>query len=236
MADLQEADNSAPETPEMSDTIRATLREINSRSAEPPSAVPPITARSEPAAVEAAEAGDVSAAPLDKPAESRARGADGKFVKTDDKPVEAKPDAAASKEPVKQAFVPKWKKEALEKWAALDPTVQGEVERREQDFHKGIEQYKTQAQDAQAWQQTLSPYAATLQSLRMPPQQAVGMLLAAEHALRNGTQQQKLAMIQTLVNDYGIQLPTGDEAAQPAPPANVLNNLSSASQSVLKGL
>ena len=48
-------------------------------------------------------------------------------------------------------YIPKWKKEALEKWGTLDPLVQSEVERREQDFHKGIEGYKQKAQVFDQW-------------------------------------------------------------------------------------
>ena len=41
-----------------------------------------------------------------------------------------------------------WKQEALDKFATLDPEIQAEVLQREDDFFKGIEQYKQAAQYA----------------------------------------------------------------------------------------
>ena len=58
--------------------------------------------------------------------------------------------SAATEQPASPvARLPKgWKQEALDKFATLDPEIQAEVLQREDDFFKGIEQYKQAAQYA----------------------------------------------------------------------------------------
>lgn len=213
MADLQEPDNSGPENQEMSETIRATFREIQSRGKDEVSvASAPLPEAGEPAATETAGAGDGEPAGLsDRPRDEK-----GRFAPKAETPAEAAPAPDAPKAPVKQAYVPKWKKEALEAYGKLPPelrtVIEPELQRRDEDFHKGIEGYKTKAQVAEEWEKAISPYAATFQSMRVQPQQAVSALLATEHALRYGTPAQKAALLQTIIRDYGIQLPSGEQA------------------------
>lgn len=132
----------------------------------------------------------------------RTRAPDGKFAPTQEKPAaEAMPAA-----PAKRRAPQTWRKEAQEKWDALDPQVQEEVEKREQDAMNGINHYKTRGEAAEIWDRALAPYQATIQSMGIAPQRAAQALFAADHALRYGSPQQKLAMLQKLVKDYGIQM------------------------------
>ena len=96
------------------------------------------------------------------PTDTRVRDESGRFAKQE--PVQAEPVAEQPPEPV----VPPpntWKKEAASEWAKLPPLVQQEVARREADFHKGIEQYKSAAQFAQAVGQAIQPHLQTMQQL-----------------------------------------------------------------------
>jgi len=99
-----------------------------------------------------------------------------------------------------------WKKEVAEKWETLPPDVQEEVARREADFHKGIEQYKTKAQFAETIERTLQPYMATIQSLGVAPDIAIRELLTADHKLRYGQPHEKAAYFQQLARSYGVDL------------------------------
>ena len=184
-----ESNTDAPQS--MADTIAETWRGIQERSNDPP----PV---------------DAEKVEVEKPA--KARDESGKFAKADPEPekVEAQPEAEAPK----KSFVPKWKKEALEKWATVDPAIQAEVERREQDFHKGIEQYKTDAQVAKEWDSTLAPYMPTIKSFGVSPQQAAAHLFNIENTLRSGLPQQKAAVIGQLCRDYQIPLQALIPAAQ----------------------
>jgi hypothetical protein len=97
------------------------------------------------------------------------------------------------------------KKELADKhWANLDPELQDALLQRDDDFAKGIEGYKTKAERADAFERVVSPYMATINSLGMQPDQAIGELLKTDYTLRHGSEQQKLAMVTGIFNAYGI--------------------------------
>jgi hypothetical protein len=99
-----------------------------------------------------------------------------------------------------------WKKEAQETFGALPPHVQDEVLRRESDFHKGIEGYKTEAQRAKVFDQAIAPYMQTIQKLGVAPQQAVAALMKADHTLRYAPPAVKQAEFMKLAKVYSIDL------------------------------
>jgi hypothetical protein len=105
-----------------------------------------------------------------------------------------------------QSFRPPWKKAALAEWEKLPEITRKEIERRENDFHKGIEQYKTGAQQAQEWERTVQPYLATIQSFGVTPQTAVNELLKADHLLRYSAPEQKVGHLLRIANDFGIDI------------------------------
>ena len=82
-----------------------------------------------------------------------------------------------------------WKKESHDAWSKADPVIRAEVERREADFHRGIEQYRAAATYGQTMERAMQPFAATIQSLGITPDKAVGELMAADHRLRSGDMQ-----------------------------------------------
>jgi hypothetical protein len=107
-----------------------------------------------------------------------------------------------------QNFQPKWKKAALAEWEKLPPAVRAEVERRENDFHKGIEQYKDRATVAQEWERTCQPFMATISSFGVTPQVAAQELFKADHLLRYSPTPQKVQMLMKIAGDYGVDLQT----------------------------
>lgn len=127
------------------------------------------------------------------------------------------------------SFRPPWKKAALAEWEKLPELTRKEIERRENDFHKGIEQYKAGAQASQEWEKTIQPYMATIQSFGISPQVAVNELLKADHLLRYSPPQQKVGMLLKIAGDYGVDLNTlangiqqlaGDQAWQQQNPVD----------------
>lgn len=141
-------------------------------------------------------------APLDDVQKAeKIRDEKGKFAK----PVEATAEAVQEIAPVEIAPAPNtWKKDAQAEWAKLPANVQAEVARREADFHKGIEQYKTQASYGDQMQRAISPYMATINQFNVSPDVAIGELLKSDHTLRYGNEQQKVGMVLNLFRDYGI--------------------------------
>lgn len=145
----------------------------------------------------------------EKPA--RARDEAGRFTaaelaqqaaaKEAEKPVEQVP----TEQPAKKA-PSSWKKEAAAEFDKLPPHVQDEVLRRETDFHKGIEGFKSHADLGRTIERTLQPYMQTIQQLGVTPDVAISSLLKADAGLRYGTPEQKAAHLAGLAQTYGIDI------------------------------
>ena len=115
------------------------------------------------------------------------------------------PAAEAAKPEPKQP-PPSWKANVREQFANLPAEVQDEVLRRQADFHKGIDQYRQDADYGRGLKAVLSPYAQDFASLGVNEAQAVGNLLQTERILRMGSPEQKLAVISSIVQSYGVPL------------------------------
>lgn len=81
-----------------------------------------------------------------------------------------------------------------------------EAEKRESDFHKGVESFKTHAQKAKAFEQAIAPYQQTLNQLGVDAPTAISKLLQADHTLRYSDPVQKAQYFQNLAREYGIDL------------------------------
>lgn len=107
--------------------------------------------------------------------------------------------------------VPKtWRAEAAAKWASIDPAVQAEILKREEDIFKGLEGYKADAGMGRQFQQAIAPYQQIFQQSGINPMQQVSELMRAHVALATGSPEQKQMFFQRLAQDYGVQL--GGEA------------------------
>lgn len=115
---------------------------------------------------------------------------------------------AESETPQEPAYRPKWKKAALAELDKLPPEVQSafiaEDKRREENFHKGIEQYRTGHAASKEWDEVITPYRATIDQFQVKPQEAVKQLLATDHVLRYGQPQQKIGTLLQVMQGYGI--------------------------------
>lgn len=166
-------------------------------------------ASAEAAAEPAVEAAPAPEAPAAEP-EGRARDEAGRFA--------AKAPAKAPAEPAPEHVAPvaeaaptrqapsSWKKEAAAEFAKLPAHVQDEVLRREGDFHKGIEGFKSHADAGRAYQKAMEPYQETLKSLGVDGVTAVTELMKADHILRHAPESVKAQKILQLAAVYGIDL------------------------------
>jgi hypothetical protein len=132
------------------------------------------------------------------------RAPDGKFTKTDvanDEP-EAPVEEAAPVIPKKKPSG--WKPDVLAKWDTIEPDVQDEFLRREEDFHKGTEQYKQHAEIGKRMENAYRPYEANFRGLGVEADVAVAELFKTDHQLRHGNAAQKAAMVANLIQAYGV--------------------------------
>lgn len=81
-----------------------------------------------------------------------------------------------------------------------------EAERREGDYHKGLEQYKHHAHEAQVFQKAVEPYMKTIQSLGVDAPTAISRLLQVDHTLRYADSATKSRMFSQIAQEYGIDL------------------------------
>ena len=146
--------------------------------------------------------------------EGKVRHPDGTFAKTDKNVTPPDPLKKGGKEGkdaeadgrAAQRPPASWSAAAKAKFAALEPDIQKEVLKREDDFHKGIEQYKAKATLADTLYREIQPYEAVLRSEGVTPEVAVRSLMNAAYTLRAGTPQQKAQLIQDVAQTYGIDL------------------------------
>jgi len=99
-----------------------------------------------------------------------------------------------------------WTKGALEKWATLDPVIQAEVAKREEDFMRGISQYKQGAELGQRYNAVVEPFAPMLQAENIDPVQLFQSFAANHYLLSRGTPQQKIELAANLIQGYGVDL------------------------------
>lgn len=106
--------------------------------------------------------------------------------------------------PIIKAAPKSWPKEAHEYWGKLDPKVQELVEKREADFHTGIEQYKTDAGFAKQIKDVVAPYQALINSAGVTPDVAIKGLLNAHYQLSSADEGQRTAFMANLLKGYRI--------------------------------
>lgn len=159
------------------------------------------------------------AAPANETAEQaadRARDEAGRFAKKDSAgQVPAKAgqvpgnplDPAASLAPAEPRKPPTtWKKEFWEPYQKLDQPLADYIQQREQEYLKGVTNYKTQAEQARDLQEAIAPFSQDLQTHGIRPSDWIRNLGSAHQMLVKGSPEQKLQIFQKLASDYGVPL------------------------------
>lgn len=130
------------------------------------------------------------------------------------------PPAPPPPAPSPRAYPKSWKPDHAPLWDTLPEThgaLKDMVLQREDDFHRGIEGYKSNAQLGERFNKILAPFAATLQQYGVDPDQLVGTLLNAQMQLALGRPEERLGLMRRLLADYKIDPATLIEANAPAP-------------------
>lgn len=108
-----------------------------------------------------------------------------------------------TEEPKRNPFAA-WKKEAQTALSGLPPETQQFIIEREQQFHKGIQQYKTDAIKGRTLGAALAPYEEYLNQLQVTPEVAISKLLETEKMLRTSDLETRKQAFMKLAHDYGI--------------------------------
>lgn len=107
-----------------------------------------------------------------------------------------------------------WKAEASAEFDKLPEAVRREIHRREEDIHRGIEQYKGAAQFGSDMAKVVQPYRETLESLQVAPSQLMDAALQFEKTMHSGSPEQRVEMFQRLAQAYGLEV--GENGLMPS--------------------
>ena len=123
-----------------------------------------------------------------------------------------KPVAEAEQQPIEQESKParnpwaSWKKEAQTALSSLPPETQQFIQEREEQFHRGIEQYKQDAFRGRSLGKALAPHMEYLEQVGVQPEQAIATLIQTEKVLRTSDPQTRAQMFMKLAHDYGVDV------------------------------
>lgn len=97
-----------------------------------------------------------------------------------------------------------WSNPAKAKWAALDPELRAEINKREADIHKGFTKMDDERHFAKEMQRATAPYEAVIRAAGVTIPQAVEQVLNTAYILRTADPATKLREIQLVCQQYGV--------------------------------
>jgi len=159
-------------------------------------------------------------APAPKAAGERARDETGKFAKVEAKSVDAPKIEADPQEPVWKRPPKSWKKDYHEVWATADDRLKEYAYQREEQMAAGVQPLLTKAEFADKIQAVIEPYAQLMKGLGVDAPTVIKEFFNADHILRNGHPQEKLAYLVKLAQNYGVDLRGLTGAAQQVAPVD----------------
>lgn len=113
-----------------------------------------------------------------------------------------------------------WAKEYQEVWDGLNDRAREIYEKREADFLRGTEGFRTEAAYAKAFREAIAPYQPLLDSQGIRDHaQAVKFLLNAHYQLSSGQPQERANYFARLAKTYGVDVAQLQAAAAGAAPA-----------------
>lgn len=99
-----------------------------------------------------------------------------------------------------------WRPEVREKWGALDPEVRAEVNRRESEMQRVLQNGAQARQFVDAFERLVQPYEVFIRAENSNPLQAVDNLMRTAAELRVGTPASKAQLVAGLIQNFGIDV------------------------------
>lgn len=198
-------------TTTMRDAIAAAFEEADeplptAASSEPVSAPDPIepaAASSEPAADPVASQ-DLNALSEGKPVENELvqqpeRDDQGKFKKPEG--VQAGPKSGPRQQGERAPA--SWRPDIREHWGSLPEPVRAEIQRRETEVARTLQETAEARKTAEAVMKTIEPYQAFIKAENSNPLQAIDNLMGTAARLRTGTAPELAQLVAGIVNQFG---------------------------------
>lgn len=148
-----------------------------------------------------------------EPVEGEGEGEEVEKPVTAAKPAAPEPKPAAEAKPAEGELPAPgtWTPEAKARWAALDPVVKAEVAKREQDFLKGIGEYKEAATVGHTFYKTVEPHMQKFLEAKLDPWHVTKESIATAEILTFGTKEQQIATLTKIAQT--LKLMPGDFSA-----------------------
>jgi hypothetical protein len=99
-----------------------------------------------------------------------------------------------------------WTPAARERWGALDPAVKAEIQRREGEMGRVLQDGAAQRQFVDAFESIARPYEMFLRAEGTNPLQAMDGLFRMAAEMRVGTPGAKAALIADMINTHGVSI------------------------------
>lgn len=131
--------------------------------------------------------------------------ADSKGAKGKPVPAEVSPVVAAQVAAPRPPKPDSWKKDYAQDWEKLDPRVAAYIKEREDQYFKGVSTYKQEWEGAKPLLDAVAPFMPDLQRFGVQPAQWIANLGQAHRSLATGSPQEKLATVQNILRNNGIQ-------------------------------
>lgn len=96
-----------------------------------------------------------------------------------------------------------WRPDVREHWAQLPENVRSEIQRRETEHAKFIQESSEARKTNEALMKTIAPYEAFIRAENSNPMQAIDNLMSTAARLRTGTAPELAQMMAGLVNQFG---------------------------------
>jgi hypothetical protein len=128
----------------------------------------------------------------------------------------AAPPSVPSTDPVAVAVKPPqaWSPQAREAFAKAPPEVQREVDKREREITRALNETAQARQVADTVHRTLAPFEGLARSQGMDAMSYAGTVMQTAAALHMGTPAQKAAIVAQLIGTYGIDVEHVNAAMQ----------------------
>ena len=170
---------------------------------EPAAASEPVASATEPAGDPAA-AQDLNALSEDKPADNEVvqqpeRDEQGNFKKTEG--VQAGPKSGPRQQGEKAPA--SWRPDIREHWGTLPEPVRAEIQRRETEVARTLQETAEARKTAEAVMKTIEPYQAFIKAENSNPLQAIDNLMSTAARLRTGTAPELAQLVAGIVNQFG---------------------------------
>ena len=193
-AAFEEADKPLP-TPAAADPAPAP---------EPADLGEPAAAASDAPAADPVASQDLNALAEDKPADNKdvqqpERDEQGKFKKPEG--VQAGPKSGPRQQGEKAPA--SWRPDIREHWGTLPEPVRAEIQRRETEVARTLQETAEARKTAEAVMKTIEPYQAFIKAENSNPLQAIDNLMSTAARLRTGTAPELAQLVAGIVNQFG---------------------------------